>query len=183
MKPLFWRKWHRWIAFPATLFLLWASITRIITAGTEFFGADEELREAMRKVVSPVTTASSMTPWAERLDRAMKVVNRVAADAPVDKITIQLKGPTPGVTVYTGKPGGGEDRRFVIDSTGALVETGAYVDKALIHRLHSGEAFGDGGLVMAMFWGLALAVLAMSGFIIYTTMWRPNQTGMKKLFW
>jgi len=42
---------------------------------------------------------------------------------------------------------------------------------------------GDGGLVMAMFWGLALAVLTASGLIIYLTMWRPNQTGLRRVFW
>ena len=44
----FWRKWHRWIAFPATLFLLWAAATGVLVAFTEFFGADEALREATR---------------------------------------------------------------------------------------------------------------------------------------
>src|SRR5579862_2511874 len=54
----FWRKWHRWIAFPATLFLLWASITGIWLGCTEFFGAEEALREATRSLVSSTVTSS-----------------------------------------------------------------------------------------------------------------------------
>jgi hypothetical protein len=42
----------------------------------------------------------------------------------------------------------------VLDArTGALLSNEAYADKPLLYRLHSGEAFGDGGLVVAMFWG------------------------------
>ena len=38
MTLLFWRKWHRWIGFPAAIFLLFASCTGAILAFTEFFG-------------------------------------------------------------------------------------------------------------------------------------------------
>jgi len=57
------------------------------------------------------------------------------------------------------------------------------VDKPFLYRLHSGEAFGDGGLVAAMAWGLALALLAVSGLVIYWQMRRPGTTGWKRVFW
>jgi uncharacterized iron-regulated membrane protein len=184
MNPLFWRKWHRWIAFPATLFLLFASITGIIVAWTEFFGEAETLREATRDLISPVTAGASFAAWTQRVEQALRVVATEAGNVPVDQVTIQMKGTEPTITVYTGKPTGGEDRRFVVDAlSGKLRLTSTYADKPFIHRLHSGEAFGDGGLVMAMFWGLALAVLTASGLIIYLTMWRPNQTGLRRVFW
>ena len=67
--------------------------------------------------------------------------------------------------------------------TGALVRTDAYVDKPFLNRLHSGEAFGDGGLVFAMFWALALFVLTVTGLIIYLKL-RPRTTvGIQKVFW
>ena len=66
--------------------------------------------------------------------------------------------------VFLGRPGGGEDRRLVFDAnSGTLLRTDTYVDKPLIHRIHSGEAFGDGGLVFAMLWGTTLAFLTVSG--------------------
>jgi len=72
----------------------------------------------------------------------------------------------------------------VVDlKTGALIRTDAYVDKAFLNRLHSGEAFGDGGLVFAMFWALALFVLTVTGLIIYLKL-RPRTTvGIQKVFW
>ena len=38
LTTVFWRKWHRWIAFPATIFLLFAAITGMALAFTELFG-------------------------------------------------------------------------------------------------------------------------------------------------
>src|SRR3954467_8920695 len=107
----FWRKWHRWIAFPATLFLLFASITGFVLAFTEFFGAEEALREATRSLVSPGTSASAPSAWTDPIARAVKIVNDSAPGAPIDKIELQFKGDHPTVSVFTGKPTGGEDRK------------------------------------------------------------------------
>ena len=184
MNPAFWRKWHRWIAFPAAVFLLFASITGVITAMTEFFGEAEALREATRDMTSPVRTDSPLAELQQPLARAVAAAAAEAASAPIDRIQIQFKGPQPTVDIFLGRPGGGEDRRLVFDArTGALLRTEAYVDKPLIHRIHSGEAFGDGGLVFAMAWGLALAFLTISGFVIYLSMRRKNASGLKRIFW
>ena len=180
----FWRKWHRWIAFPATLFLLFASATGAILAFTEFFGAEEALREATRDLVSPVTLSSPAKDWADPLARAMATVASTSGGAPIDRITMQFKGDMPTVTIFTGKPAGGEDRQFVVNArTGALVRTEAYVDKPFLNRLHSGEAFGDGGLVFAMLWAVALFVLSITGLIIYLKLRPRAPTGIQKVFW
>lgn len=184
MNTAFWRRWHRWIGFPAALFLIFAGITGFLVAGTEFFGEAEALREATRDLVSPVSTNSAAEAWSSPIDKAMAATRERVPGAPIDKITAQFKGDQPTVTVYLGKPGGGEDRLFIFDArTGQLIREDAYADKPLLHRIHSGEFFGDGGLVFAMFWGLALAVLSASGLIIYWTMRRKNATGLKAVFW
>jgi uncharacterized iron-regulated membrane protein len=67
--------------------------------------------------------------------------------------------------------------------TGLLLADEAYADKPLLYRLHSGEAFGDGGLVVAMLWGLTLVILTVTGLIIYLKLRRPGATGLKRLFW
>ena len=184
MNLAFWRKWHRWIAFPASIFLLWAGSTGVIVAFTEFFGEDEALREATRDQVSPVTVNSPQASWADPIARALVTASTRSAGAPIDKIEIQFKGPRPTVTLFTGKPTGGEDRKLVVDATtGSLVADETYADKPFLYRLHSGEAFGDGGLVVAMFWGLTLVILTVTGLIIYLKMRRPGAVGLKKVFW
>jgi len=152
-------------------------------AVTEFFGEAEALREATRGRVSEVTTAS---PLAARkgLEAALEAAAREAPGSPIDQITLRLKGPQPLVAVYLGKPGGGEDRRLEFDlATGTLIRSADYVDKPLINRIHSGEAFGDGGLVAAMMWGVSLIVVTISGIVIYWSMRRKNASGIGRYFW
>ena len=184
MTQAFWRKWHRWVGFVASIVLLFAAVTGVLVAGTEFFGEEEALREATRDVESPVHTDSDTAIWRAPLDKALAQARSTAPGAPVDKLLVQFKGSQPTVTVFLGKPGGGEDRRLVFDAaSGTLLKTDAYVDKPLLHRVHSGEAFGDGGLVFAMFWGTALAFLAATGLVIYFAMRRRNPEGLRRVFW
>ena len=185
MDVAFWRKWHRWIGWPAALFLLWASVTGLILATTEFFGADEALREKTRDLVSPMTATSSPAAWQLPIAAALVQDNSKEPHQPIDKIEIQFKGDNPTVTVFTGGLKGGEDKKYVVSSKTGMVETvDAYADKPLLNRLHSGEAFGDGGLAVAMFWALSLSILTLSGVIIYLLM-RPRRelVGIKKVFW
>lgn len=184
MNLAFWRKWHRWIGFPAALFLLFAATTGIILAFTEFFGEAEALREATRDLVSPVTVSTPASAWQDPIARAFAGAVAVNGSAPVDRIEVQFKGDQPTVTLFTGKPTGGEDRKLVFDArTGTLLQNESYADKPFLNRLHSGEAFGDGGLVVAMFWGLSLIVLTVTGLIIYWRMRRPGREGLRRVFW
>lgn len=179
-----WRRWHRWIGFPAAIFLLWVAATGFLVAGTEFFGEEEALRERTRDLVSPVTVQSPASAWADPLARAVAAVGARSAGAPIDRVELQLKGDQPTVTLYTGRPTGGEDRKFVVDArTGRIVAETAYADKPLLYRLHSGEAFGDGGLVMAMAWALALLALTSSGLVIWWRVRRRDATGLRRVFW
>ncbi|MEO6877912.1 MAG: PepSY-associated TM helix domain-containing protein [Gemmatimonadaceae bacterium] len=185
MNVRFWRKWHRWIGFPAAIFLFFAATTGFLVAFTEFFGADEALREATRALISQVTVSSPATAYSDPVARAMAGAARISPVSPIDQIQVQFKGKQPTVTIFTGKPTGGEDRKLTFDAnTGALIKNEEYADKPFLYRLHSGEAFGDGGLVVAMFWALALAILAASGVFIYFTMrGKRERTGIKKVFW
>ena len=156
----------------------------MIVAFTEFFGPEEALREATRDLVSPVRTATSAEGWSAPVVRALAAVQTQAGNVPIDKIEQTFKGNQPTVTVFTGKPAGGEDRKYVVDATtGRILSVEAYADKPFLYRLHSGEAFGDGGLVGAMLWGTTLVVLTSSGLIIYFMMRRRNPQGIQKVFW
>ena len=184
MNLVFWRKWHRWIGFPAALFLLFAATTGVLVAFTEFFGEEEALRERTRDMVSSVTVTSAPAVWSEPIGRAIATAAARSSNAPIDRMELQFKGPNPTVTLFTGKPTGGEDRKLVFDArTGLLLSDETYADKPFLYRLHSGEAFGDGGLVVAMMWGLTLIVLTVTGLIIYLKLYRPGATGLKRIFW
>lgn len=184
MTQAFWRRWHRWIGFVGALFLMFAAVTGVLVAFTEFFGEEEALREATRDLVSPVATSGDAAAWQGPLAAAMATAAREAPGAPVDRVAIGFKGDAPTIDVFLGKPGGGEDRRLVIDArSGRLLRTDAYVDKPVLNRIHSGEFFGDGGLVFAMLWGLALVALSVSGIVIYFAMRRRNPVGLQKVFW
>lgn len=179
-----WRKWHRWAGFIGGVFLCFASITGVIVAMTEFFGEEEALRETTRNLTSPVTTATPSAEWQVMVQRAVATAARTVPGAPIDRVQIQFKGERPAVTIFLGKPGGGEDRRLLIDAgSGALLATESYVDKPLIHRIHSGEFLGDGGLVAAMLWGAVLTWLSASGLYVYVAMRRRNPTGWQRVFW
>ena len=184
MNLAFWRKWHRWIGFPGALFLVYAASTGLLIAFTEFFGEAEALREATRNLVSPVTTQSGPRAWSGPIDAAVAAVAISAGSVPIDSITIQFKGAQPTVSIFTGKPAGGEDRKFVVDArTGAVIRSESYADKPFLNRLHSGEAFGDGGLVVAMAWALTLIVLTVTGLIIYFLLRPKKRSGLQQVFW
>jgi uncharacterized iron-regulated membrane protein len=183
------RLWHRWVGWVAAIFLLWAAATGVLVAFTEFFGADEAERERLREVPSSVRLDASDTTAAAALTRALRTAESNAPGAPVDKVELKLKGDPPVVSVFIGKPTGGEDRLLRIHAmTGALLATETYADKPFLYRLHSGEAFGDGGLVGAMLWGLALIAMTITGGAMYIHMYRKHQvaqrpTGLRKFFW
>jgi uncharacterized iron-regulated membrane protein len=184
MNQGFWRKWHRWIGVVAVPFLLYAAVTGVILAANEFFGEEEAERERLREVVSPVTLPAPAAAWSEMLARALRTAAAQAPGSPVDKVTLEFKGDHPAVIVYTGKPTGGEDRKFVVDAaTGELRAVEAYVDKPFLLRLHSGEAWGDGGLVAAIAWGTGLVIVAVTGLVIYWKMRRKGRAGLGRVFW
>lgn len=184
MNQAWWRKWHRWVGFVAAPFLLYAAVTGLCLAVNEFFGEEEARRESLREVVSPAKLPADESRWMTPISKALATVSKHAAGAPIDKIALEFKGDRPIVIVYTGKPEGGEDRKFIVDAqSGDLVRTEAYVDKPFLVRLHSGEAWGDGGLVFAMLWALALAFASITGIVIYFKMRRPGLTMLGRLFW
>jgi uncharacterized iron-regulated membrane protein len=184
MNQAWWRKWHRWLGFVAAPFLAYAAITGFLLAVNEFFGEEEARRESLREVVSSVKLPADETVWSGPMAKAMATVAKRFPGSPVDKVTIEFKGERPIVTVYTGKPEGGEDRKFILDGhTGELLRTEEYEDKPFLVRVHSGEAWGDGGLVFAMLWALALLVAIFSGLVIYLKMRRPGLKGLGRIFW
>jgi uncharacterized iron-regulated membrane protein len=179
-----WRKWHRWIGFAAVPFLLYAAVTGIITGATESLSEDEEAREKARERISTVKVPVQPATWSEPIANSLASATERANGAPIDKIAVDFKADPPTVTVYLGKPSGGEDKKLVFDArSGAFLSEERYEDKPFLTRLHSGEAFGDWGLVLGIGWGTALVVLIVTGLVIYLAMRKPGRTGLRRVFW
>lgn len=179
-----WRKWHRWIGVVALPFLLFAALTGIIAGLSEMLSEDEEAREKARERVSDVKLPAANATWSDSVGKAMTNAASRAPDAPVDKVQVDFKSEPPTVSLYLGKPTGGEDRKLVYNATtGEFLREERYEDKPFLTRLHSGEAFGDWGLAMGTGWGVALVVLLVTGTVIYLAMRKPGQRGWRRLFW
>lgn len=177
-----WRKLHRWIGFTAAPFLLFAAITGIAAGIAEMTSEDEAAREAARDRVSEVRLPVSPAAVADPVAKAL--ANARADGAPVDKVTVDFKADPSTVTLYLGKPTGREDRKLVFDArTGDLLREEGYEDKPFLTRLHSGEAFGDWGLVFGTAWGAALVALLATGLAIYLAMRKGGRHGLGRLFW
>ena len=108
-----------------------------------------------------------------------------AGAQPLDKMVWQLKGDAPSIIFFFGPQGQQAGRRIAVHaSTGEILSVEDYEENSLILRLHSGEAFGDGGMVLGMVWGTLLFALTVSGIVIYFRMKpRTPRTGLRKVFW
>lgn len=179
-----WRKWHRWVGLVAAPFLLFSAMTGIVAGISEMTSADEEAREKARERVSDVRLPAAPVAVSEPVTKALADAAGRAAGAPVDRVQIDFKADPPTVTVSIGKPAGGEDKKLVYDARGgSFLREELYEDKPFLTRLHSGEAFGDWGLVLGTGWGLALVALLVTGLVIYLAMRKPNRKGLSRLFW
>jgi uncharacterized iron-regulated membrane protein len=179
-----WRKWHRWIGFAATPFILFAAITGVVAGSVEMLSDDEEAREKARERESGVKLPATGSVWSEPMVKAFAGAAERAKGAPIDRVTIDYKTEPPSVTLYLGKPGGGEDKKLVFNAkSGEFMREEKYEDKPFLVRLHSGEAFGDWGQVLGLMWGLALIAIIISGIVIYFAMRKTGRKGLGKLFW
>ncbi len=184
MSQVGWRKWHRWIGVVAFPFLLFAVLTGIIAGIAEMTDEDEEAREQARERVSNVKLSTPTAAWSDPVAKAITTAATRAPGAPVDRVTVDFKTDPPTVTVYLGKPTGGEDRKLILNATTSeFLREERYEDKPFLTRLHSGEAFGDWGLALGTAWGLALVALLGTGLVIYLAMRKPGQKGWRRLFW
>ena len=183
MRPLgsAFRKWHRWIGWAAAIFFVLVSVTGVILQFQQFFGAEEAQKEQLRDLTSTYTVASPLGDLQSRIARAQTAVVAVTGNAPLDRIEMQLKGPHPTITFITG---GAQALKFVVSAdTGAIEERASGEDESFLLRLHTGEVFGDGGVVLGMLWGVAFLVMTLTGVWVYWNMRRPGRQGLKRIFW
>ena len=175
------RTWHRWIGLPAGVFLLVTAFTGVWLECERFFGEEEALREKVRDLPSKHTAKTPAFAIEEKLSAARAAVAAKHPDAALDKIQLQLKGDEPTATFYLDSKDG---RKVVVNLlTAGITKEDSYDEDSFILKLHSGEALGDGGMVVYMFVGVALFALIVTGFVIYFKMRPKNATGLRRIFW
>lgn len=180
------RKLHRWIGFPAAVFLLLVAGTGVWLECERFFGAEEAERERLRDQTSAFTARSvGAAEFGAGFEKARAAAAARAGEQPLDKVVWQLKGDAPTVTFFFGPRDKLAGRRIAVNArTGEVLKEEGPQEDSFILKLHSGEALGDGGMVLGMVWGLALIALTVTGGVLYFRM-RPKspQTGLRKVFW
>ena len=175
------RKWHRWIGLVAGIFFISTAFTGVWLECERFFGEEEAQRETLRDLPA---TAKATDDLAARLAKAQATLAAKVGDQPLDKIVLQLKGDAPSATFYLAKTKTAESRKIEVNlNTAAVVKESDYDDDSFILKLHSGEALGDGGMVVFMVVGLALFALTATGLFIYFKMKPTNSTGLRRIFW
>jgi hypothetical protein len=175
----FWRKWHRWIAWPATIFLLWACGHGVLVAFTEFFG------QTKRCVSDARHDQSRHGVGIKRCGRANcpRVCHGAARSngAARDKLEVQFKGTAADVTLFTANPPVARTASCVSTRERPALVRG---DPTPTSRCSIGSTAAKRSATedwwSRMFWGLALLVLSITGLIIYIKLWRPGQTGMRR---
>lgn len=177
------RNFHRWISLPAFVFLLLVAVTGVILQFTAFFGADEAEKERLATVTSKQLASAPVAGLQEQTDRALAAVKAsIGADVAVDALEVQLKDEPRKILVWTASGGGAKKadplKVTVNAETGAVVKTESGERESFILRLHTGEVFGDGGVVLGMIWGTALVVLTLTGGWMYSRMWAARRRSL-----
>lgn len=176
------RNWHRWIGLGAALFLLSVSTTGVLLQLNQFFADDEETNEKLGALESNFNFESSYSQFGPTLERSFGKLKETQGNQKVSKIDIQLKGEHPLLTVYTEGP---SPKKITLGQTNDSAEKiEDYEGESFLLRLHTGEILGDGGVILGIFWGLALIGLTITGACLYWQIYkvRAKKYGWKKVF-
>ena len=172
------RQIHRWISLVAALFLLVVATTGVILQVQRLTGQDQDAdRVATSAAPMPAAAYTSM------LARTLEVARARAPGRPIASIELQLAGEEPrGVVTFPGEPG----RQITVDPRdGRVLKDEEHEAESLILRIHSGEILGEPGVVLGVFWGSALVLLSITGFVVYLELYRRRRkaSGKSGLFW
>ncbi len=155
------RKWHRWMAVVFGVFLLWISVTGVMSqlAALVANGGFEEA-EQPKPVAPPARAGQNALLHEGEMDAAamhdaMKPAAMPAAFVCPADMTCRAKAAPSAARAWV----------------------------SYLHHLHSGEEFGPAGVVLSIFSGLALLFFAFSGLWMYLRMWSHRRDKDHKPAW
>lgn len=154
------RRWHRWASVFFGVFLLWISVTGVLSqVGSLVNNGGFEKEEPEAKVVPPARSGQNEFRHegeeltGTQMHEAMKAP-AAAFVCPAD-MTCRPKPPQ-------------DPRRWNV---------------GFLHHLHSGEEFGPLGVVISILSGLALVFFSFSGLWMYIRMWSHRRDKAHKPAW
>ena len=172
------RQIHRWVSVVFAVLLLFVAGTGTLLQVQKLTSGEEEERERSRETVN-ITDAE----YQAALGKTLAAVHGRASGKSPSTLTLQQdEGRLEGVATYGGEPG----RQIVVDAnSGRVLKDEAHEAESLLVRLHSGEVFGEPGVVAGVLWGLALLALGITGLVVYVQMYgkRTKARGKGQLFW
>lgn len=174
------RNIHRWLSLPIAIFMLIVAVSGIYLQYLEF-GGDESDRDQVNVASISRSDAELTAVLGEALSASREVRPRFAPE----RIEINLAGPAPQIIL--AEAGGRQAPKIEYDSSSGKAEFKGRPPmslRGLMIGLHTGKIGGLAGLVLVMAAGIILAILSITGFIVYYDMWsRRRAAGKKGLFW
>ena len=172
------RRWHRWAAIPAAVFLLLIAGTGILLhldmmrVGLPPAGPGEAQPPAV-EIPSNEELASMITQLAD----AARAQDEVA----VTSLQINLAGQRPTLVAGAGGPPGGGQVKLDADTGDRIIDPPTPADyHYILQDLHAGYYFGWTGRILSILCGLSLVVLCFTGLQIW---WDMRRRGRKGLYW
>ncbi len=147
------RKFHRWLSVLFGVFLLWISVTGVLSQIVPIVqrgGFESETAERGTAQAAAIESAVVPAARAHEADEALPARFVCPADM-----------------VCRLKPKADDPRRIV----------------SFLHDLHSGAQFGPVGTIVSTLSGLALLFFAFSRLWMYLRMWRERRTRSVKPGW
>lgn len=177
---MLWRRWHRWVALPAALFLMFVSTTGLLlhleVSRTAAMGAAGAPPPGL-----PATNLPNGHAVAAMMERVIDEAKQ-EPDFTVVSVSLSL---TPGLVVATAADGiGPEARRIEIDaSTGERIvaRPDPMERHFFLQDIHAGYRFGWIGRLVSILCGISLLVLAVTGLQIWYDVFRRRKK--RNLFW
>ena len=150
------RRYHRWLSVLFGLFLLWISVTGVLS-------------QVAALVANGGFETETVQPGA----------NQAAAVGPA---VVPPARPLEGVVDAAGPP---QPFACPADMTcrPKPKPDAARAWVGYLHHLHSGEEFGPAGVVISILSGLAMVFFAFSGLWMYIRMWSHRRTNNHQPYW
>lgn len=172
------RRWHRWAAIPAAVFLLLIAGTGVLLhldmmrVGLPPAGSEQEPPPEVQ-----IPSNEELAAMIAQLADAARAQDEVA----VTSFQINLSGPRPTLVAGAGGPPGSAQVKIDAATGERIIDPPPPADyHYILQDLHAGYYFGWTGRILSILCGLALIILCVTGLQVW---WYMRTRGRKGLYW